>query len=487
MDENDRRKIGGKKNAILLSSRQQSHSREQPEKKKALRRSVNHFIRVTKFVIIKTIWWNVFKYIVVPIATFLAIYYYDIQLTTRTLYLSVFHYTLTVLAVTTGYHRYWSHRSYSIDPSYNILPVFFTIFGSSAGIESARKFKSLHRLHHMYCNTDKDPYNYRKNFFWAHLGWRIVKNRKIIRLLDEENELLQTENDFKDHEGNFDLEMVKAEKFLKWQEDNNFTLYVLFGLVAPSLMANYFWDDLVGGFVYSGLIRSFIAQQSIFSVNSLGHFLGSQPFEDKKTPRDSFIVSFLTFGEGYNNFHHKFPKDYRNGHYYYRYDPTKWFLNFCYRCRAIFGVKSLHRTSYNIIQRCALLHQQKLIDRHRAKLNWGVPMNKLPLITVDEFRKLVKSSDRALVIISGVVHDVTPFVHNHPGGVALIKASIGKDATSAFNGAVYMHSNAANNLLATMRIALIRDENTNSVIRQNRTVRNNMIMSATPLETADAA
>lgn len=62
---------------------------------------------------------------------------------------------------------------------------------------------------------------------------------------------------------------------------------------------------------------------------------------------------------------------------------------------------------------------------------------------------------RALVAIEGVVHDVTPFIHDHPGGVALVETSIGKDATQAFNGAVYLHSQAARNLLATMRIAVI--------------------------------
>lgn len=58
--------------------------------------------------------------------------------------------------------------------------------------------------------------------------------------------------------------------------------------------------------------------------------------------------------------------------------------------------------------------------------------------------------------IAGIVHDVTDFISEHPGGKALIKGWIGKDATAVFNGGVYMHSNAAHNLLSTMRVGVLR-------------------------------
>jgi len=63
---------------------------------------------------------------------------------------------------------------------------------------------------------------------------------------------------------------------------------------------------------------------------------------------------------------------------------------------------------------------------------------------------------RGLVAIAGVVHDVTDFIKDHPGGRAMITSGIGKDATAMFNGGVYNHSNAAHNLLSTMRVGVIR-------------------------------
>ena len=38
------------------------------------------------------------------------------------------------------------------------------------------------------------------------------------------------------------------------------------------------------------------------------------------------VVSLLTFGEGYHNYHHTFAGDYRNGVRWYQFDPSKWLI-----------------------------------------------------------------------------------------------------------------------------------------------------------------
>lgn len=72
----------------------------------------------------------------------------------------------------------------------------------------------------------------------------------------------------------------------------------------------------------------------------------------------------------------------------------------------------------------------------------------------DEF--LEASQRRALIAVAGLVHDLTDFVHEHPGGRGLITSAVGTDATAVFNGGVYDHSNAARNLLAKYRVGIIR-------------------------------
>lgn len=70
--------------------------------------------------------------------------------------------------------------------------------------------------------------------------------------------------------------------------------------IAPTLIAWFFWNDFLGGLYVAGLFRLMLLHHSTFCINSLAHAIGEQSFDDKLTPRDSAIVAFLTFGEGYH-------------------------------------------------------------------------------------------------------------------------------------------------------------------------------------------
>jgi stearoyl-CoA desaturase (delta-9 desaturase) len=67
-------------------------------------------------------------------------------------------------------------------------------------------------------------------------------------------------------------------------------------------------------------------QHVTFCINSLGHYLGSQPWSSKCSARDSWLTALVTFGEGYHNYHHEFQNDYRNGVKPWQFDPTKWII-----------------------------------------------------------------------------------------------------------------------------------------------------------------
>ncbi len=57
-----------------------------------------------------------------------------------------------------------------------------------------------------------------------------------------------------------------------------------------------------------------------------------------------------------------------------------------------------------------------------------------------------------------MVHDVSHFVQEHPGGDAYLRANYGRDATAKFNGVVYKHSTAARNILAGLRVARLLEQ-----------------------------
>jgi len=86
-------------------------------------------------------------------------------------------------------------------------------------------------------------------------------------------------------------------------------------------------------------------------------------------------------------------------------------------------------------------------------LKWPTPTTELPLITWENFQE--QASERTLILVSGFVHDVTSFANDHPGGANILLQQSGKDSTAAFFGGIYEHSNAAHNLLAMMRVAIL--------------------------------
>ena len=86
-------------------------------------------------------------------------------------------------------------------------------------------------------------------------------------------------------------------------------------------------------------------------------------------------------------------------------------------------------------------------------LKWPKSSNDLPVISWDDFQ--AEAKERSLIAIHGFIHDASSFAEDHPGGAHLIKRAIGTDATTAFFGGVYDHSNAAHNLLAMMRVGIL--------------------------------
>merc|ERR1712000_649041 len=87
----------------------------------------------------------------------------------------------------------------------------------------------------------------------------------------------------------------------------------------------------------------------------------------------------------------------------------------------------------NEIEKGRVQQLQKKLDQKRAVLDWGVPLEQLPVMEWDDYVDQCKNG-RKLISVAGVVHDVSGFIEDHPGGRAMINSGIGKDATAMFNG-----------------------------------------------------
>ncbi|OIW31777.1 hypothetical protein CONLIGDRAFT_660032 [Coniochaeta ligniaria NRRL 30616] len=373
-------------------------------------------------------WLNTILIIMVPMVGLISSYWVPLRM--KTLVFSVVYYFYCGLGITAGYHRLWSHRSYKARLP---LRIFLAAAGAGAVEGSCRWWSAGHRSHHRYTDTEKDPYSVRKGLLYSHIGWMVMKqNPKRI--------------------GRTDITDLNEDPVVIWQHKNYLKSVIFMGLVLPTLVCGLGWNDWVGGYVYAGILRIFFIQQATFCVNSLAHWLGDQPFDDRNSPRDHVITALVTLGEGYHNFHHEFPSDYRNAIQWWQYDPTKLFI---YLMSLIGQAYDLNTFRANEIEKGRLQQQQKKLDAKRSQLDWGIPLEQLPVIAWDDFVADAKNG-KALVAVAGVIHDVTSFIKDHPGGKALITSAIGKDATAIFNGGVYNHSNAAHNLLSTMRVGVIR-------------------------------
>lgn len=227
------------------------------------------------------------------------VYFALIRFSGWTAALSGAWFVLCALSISGGYHRLFAHRSYK-----GSWPVrlFHLLFGAAAFQSSALKWASDHREYHVFTDEERDPYNIMKGFWWAHWGWLCYWGPPP------------------DYMNAKDLQ---ADRLVLFQDRHYASLSLFMGMLLPMLIA-LLWGDPVGGFLGAGFLRLLLQYHATFCINSWTHKFGRQPYSTATSARDSFMGAILTLGEGYHNYHHTFPNDYRNGVRFYHFDPTKW-------------------------------------------------------------------------------------------------------------------------------------------------------------------
>ena len=251
-----------------------------------------------------------------------------------TLGLGLVYFAFCGLSITGGYHRLFSHPTYR---ARGFLRFFYLFFGAASVQNSALKWSSDHRVHHGEVDTEQDPYNIQEGFWWAHLGWVLVKDEKVE--LDNVKDL-------------------KKDKLVMLQH-RYYILFVALSLIGLPYALGSIWGDPIGAVLVAGFLRLVVQWHATFSVNSVAHIIGNQPYSTKNSARDSVVTAFITLGEGYHNYHHSFQGDYRNGIRWFHFDPTKWFVWICSKLRITWDLK---RASQEAIERAkaAVLAERSL-------------------------------------------------------------------------------------------------------------------------------
>jgi stearoyl-CoA desaturase (delta-9 desaturase) len=66
-------------------------------------------------------------------------------------------------------------------------------------------------------------------------------------------------------------------------------------------------------------------------INSAAHFFGLRPYNPDIPPAENRFASALSGGEGWHNYHHKYPFDYAASEFSFdkQFNTTKLFIDMC--------------------------------------------------------------------------------------------------------------------------------------------------------------
>ncbi|XP_072943233.1 acyl-CoA Delta(11) desaturase-like [Epargyreus clarus] len=201
-------------------------------------------------------------------------------------------FVLAELGITAGVHRLWTHRAYKAKMP---LQIILMVMNSIAFQDSAITWVRDHRMHHKYLDTDADPYTTRRGYFFAHVGWLLVrKHPEVLR-----------------RGKTLDMSDIYGNPVLRFQKKYAIPFIGSICFLLPTLIPIYFWGETLNSAWHLVMLRYVINVNITFMVNSIAHSFGGKPYDSRISPTQSLFVSFAGFGEGFHNYHHVYPWDYR--------------------------------------------------------------------------------------------------------------------------------------------------------------------------------
>jgi stearoyl-CoA desaturase (delta-9 desaturase) len=223
-------------------------------------------------------------------------------------------YMLTGLGITVGFHRLFTHRAFETN---RVVQFVFAVLGSMAVQGPLLQWVALHRRHHQHSDDAEDPHSphHQGSGVWsvvhglwhAHLGWMFASKRVDLRPYVKD--LAQSK-------------LLRAASAL-------FPLWVVAGLLIPAALGWLLIGTPSGawtGFVWGGLVRILFVHHVTWSINSVCHVWGSQPYYSDDQSRNNALFGIFGMGEGWHNTHHAFPTSARHGLRWWQFDLSYWII-----------------------------------------------------------------------------------------------------------------------------------------------------------------
>jgi stearoyl-CoA desaturase (delta-9 desaturase) len=210
-------------------------------------------------------------------------------------------YVLTVLGVTVGYHRHFTHGSFKATPA---LRIALAVVGCMAIQGPVVQWVADHRRHHAFSDRDGDPHSpwrygtdtraLLKGMFHAHLGW--LFDRRQTNPERYAPDLLK------------DTALRRTSRL--------FVVWAFLSLAIPTLVGGLVtmsWAGAWSAFFWAGLVRVALSHHVTWSINSICHTVGSRPFAARDRSTNFWPLALLSMGESWHNLHHADPTCARHG------------------------------------------------------------------------------------------------------------------------------------------------------------------------------
>lgn len=249
--------------------------------------------------------------------------------------IAVFLYWLRIFAIGAGYHRYFSHRSYSTG---RVFQFILAVLAQSTAQKSVLWWAAQHRHHHLHSDTPADFHSPRhRGFLYSHVGWVFARRQDT-------------------------LDLVKVQDFAKYPElmwlhrherVPAFVLAVLCFAVAG-------WPGLFVGF----FVSTVCVFHGTFAINSLAHVSGRKRYVTGDDSRNNWLLAIFTMGEGWHNNHHACQSSVRQGFFWWEYDPTFYILKLLSFAGIVWDLKKPSESLLRNEQRLG----SRVIDRAAAQL-----------------------------------------------------------------------------------------------------------------------
>jgi stearoyl-CoA desaturase (Delta-9 desaturase) len=217
----------------------------------------------------------------------------------------ILHWYISLFSQTFFLHRYGAHKMFVMNKFWEKFFYLVTYISQGSSYLNPRAYAVLHRMHHAYSDTEKDPHSphHTKNLFTMMHTTKDIYNSYLNHVKEPEDRFGRDIPEWKFIDNIGDAWISR----IAWG-----TIYVLFYIQ----FAEHWWLYLLLPIHFlMGPVHGAI-------VNWSGHKYGYSNFDNNDQSKNSLVVDFLMGGELFQNNHHKHADDANFAKKWYELDPT---------------------------------------------------------------------------------------------------------------------------------------------------------------------